>query len=58
MYGQGAYGQMWASVGVGMVILGFVVGLNNLYTWAQSILEMFKGTSGGGSGGGAGGGLS
>ncbi|MFD0591069.1 hypothetical protein ACFQZE_24025 [Paenibacillus sp. GCM10027627] len=50
-YQEGNYPQLAISAIVGALVLGVIIGLNNVYTWGQALMGMFT-KGGGGSGGG------
>jgi hypothetical protein len=50
-YQKGDYPGLFISALVGLAILAIIVGLNNFYSWGQTILGLFNGSGGTGGGG-------
>ncbi|MDQ6422656.1 hypothetical protein RB620_24795 [Paenibacillus sp. LHD-117] len=53
-YQRADYPQLVVSVLIGVIILGVIIGLNNVYTWGGALMGMFTKGSGGTGGGGIG----
>lgn len=52
LYGEGNYPQLVMSVGIGLVLIAFIIGINNVVDLGKGFIDLFRSTGGGGGGGG------